>query len=282
LCQLEKKKKLESRLRAAFLRLEFVGMRITRFLPWAGGVALAMVAGCASVPPDALPPEAPDIASTPWASVSQNGAGAAAWSHYALPGKKQGVYKYARRDNRDALAVTSSSSASMVRRKVRIEPSDLGAVRFSWNVPQLIADADLAQRDTEDSPVRIILAFEGDRSRFSPKDTMLSELARAVTGEELPYATLMYVWCNQRPAGSVIVSSRTDRIRKLVLESGAGRLNTWLDYERDIRADYRKVFGEEPGALVGIGIMTDTDNTRSFARAWYGPLQLAPVAARRD
>ena len=169
------------------------------------------------------------------------------------------------------------------RRRASWRPaSRLRSVRFSWKVPQLIADADLAQRDAADSPVRIILAFEGDRSRFSPRDAMLSELARAVTGEELPYATLMYVWCNQRPAGSVITSSRTDRIRKLVLESGSTHLNQWLDYERDIRADYKKVFGEEPGALVGIGIMTDTDNTRSFARAWYGPLRLVPAVARRD
>jgi hypothetical protein len=60
-------------------------------------------------------------------------------------------------------------------------------------------------------------------------------------------------------------------------------LNQWLDYERDIRADYEKAFGEAPGALVGIGIMTDSDNTRSSTTAWYGPVQLgaAPQAAGR-
>ena len=92
--------------------------------------------------------------------------------------------------------------------------------------------------------MRIVLAFEGDRSKFSGKNAMLSELARALTGEELPYATLMYVWCNTRKPGSVIVNPRTDRIRKLVVESGAGRLRQWVDYERDIRADYEKAFGE--------------------------------------
>ena len=75
---------------------------------------------------------------------------------------------------------------------------------------------------------------------------------------------------------------RTDRIRKLVVQSGPARLNQWLDYERDIRADYEKAFGEAPGALLTIGIMTDTDNTRSSTTAWYGPVQLgaAPQAAR--
>ena len=77
--------------------------------------------------------------------------------------------------------------------------------------------------------------------------------------------------------------ARTERIRKLVLESGPKQLNHWLDYERDIRADYLKVFGEEPGRLIAVGIMTDTDNTKSSAQAWYGPVVLGPgtVAAKR-
>ena len=138
----------------------------------------------------------------------------------------------------------------------------------------------MALLDKDDAPVRILLAFDGDRSRFSPKDAALSELARALTGEPLPYATLMYVWCNHRASGSIIQSPRTDRVRKLVVESGKGGLNQWREYERDIRSDYERVFGEKPGALVGIAIMSDSDNTHSQASAWYGPVQLLPVAAR--
>ena len=106
---------------------------------------------------------------------------------------------------------------------------------------------------------------------------MLSELSHTITGEPLPYATLMYVWCNTRAPGSIIVNPRTDRIRKLVVESGGKNLNQWLDYERDIRADFVKAFGEPPGALLGIGIMTDSDNTRANALAWYGPVRLSPA-----
>ena len=95
----------------------------------------------------------------------------------------------------------------------------------------------------------------------------------------MPYATLMYVWCNRREPGTVIRNPRTDRVRKLVVESGAHGLNRWLEYERDIRADYQRVFGEAPGALVGIAIMTDSDNTQSRASAWYGPVRFLPVSA---
>ena len=42
----------------------------------------------------------------------------------------------------------------------------------------------------------------------------------------------------------------------------------------DLYADFKRAFGEEPGPITGIGIMTDTDNTGEKARAWYGDIRL--------
>lgn len=241
---------------------------------------VVLLAGCASAPPS------PQIAQTPWAEASRVAAIRPAphegWEHFALPGKARVRFIPVRDDGRPALEATAVSAASLVRKRVRIEPQNLGKLRFSWKVPQLIEGADLATRDADDAPVRIILAFDGDRSRLSARDAMLSELTRTLTGEEMPYATLMYVWCNKRAPGSIVRNPRTDRIRKLVLESGPARLAQWLDYERDIRADFEAAFGESPGALVGIAIMTDSDNTRSTATALYGPVRhLSPVTSGR-
>ena len=138
----------------------------------------------------------------------------------------------------------------------------------------------MSLREFDDSPVRVVLAFEGDRSKFSGKNAMLSELAHVLTGEPLPYATLMYVWCNTCEPETVILNPHTDRIRKLPLESGTAKLNRWMDYERSVRDDFVKAFGEEPGLLTSISIMTDTDNTKSMARAWYGTVSLVPVASK--
>lgn len=240
------------------------------------------LSACAVVsPPDAVADGG--VASNAWtlAPIQSESAPVSApvvvplWQHTLLPGKQATEFAYARQEGRHAMAVHATSSASMLRQALHIPAARLGRVNFSWKVPELIDAADMALREADDSPVRVVLAFEGDRSRFSAKNAMLSELSHAITGEPLPYATLMYVWCNTRAPGSVIVNPRTDRIRKLVVESGSKNLNRWLDYERDIRADFVKAFGEPPGALLGIGIMTDTDNTHSTTQAWYGPLTLA-------
>lgn len=250
------------------------------FARLAAGMMLTVLAGCAVLPSPEheAPSSAPDVTAESTRHRAGDPSGfsrQAGWEDLQFPGKSPTHFNFERKEGRDALAAVAQSSASMKRRKLDVPPQALGDVRFSWLVPDLIQQADMGRRDLDDSPVRIVLVFDGDRSRFSAADALLSELARAVTGEELPYATLMYVWCNQRPAGTVIQSPRTSRIRKLVVESGAANLGRWMDYERDIRADFERVFGEPPGALRGVAIMTDTDNTRTLARAWYGPVKLS-------
>jgi hypothetical protein len=196
------------------------------------------------------------------------------WEAVALPGKLRTAFKLEQHDQRAAMSAHAQSSASMLRQKLNVPPEQLGRLQFQWQIEGLMAQADMGERDSEDSPARLILAFEGDRSQFSAKNTMLSDLTQALTGEPLPYATLMYVWCNHRPVGTVIVNPRTDRVRKLVVESGADHVKQWRHYQRDVRADFEKAFGEAPGALVGMAIMTDSDNTRGNVRAWYGDIWL--------
>ncbi len=196
------------------------------------------------------------------------------WTPVLLPAKLRTAFQLEKHGQRLAVKAHAQSSASMLRQRLNVLPEQLGRLQFEWQIDGLIAQADMAERDSEDSPVRLILAFEGDRSRFSAKNAMLSELTETLTGEPLPYATLMYVWCNHRPVGSVIVNPRTDRVRKLVVESGPAHVRQWRRYERDVRADFERAFGEAPGALRGLAIMTDTDNTRSDARAWYGDIRL--------
>ena len=64
----------------------------------------------------------------------------------------------------------------------------------------------------------------------------------AVAGEGL--ARVDFFVCAD---GSIIINARTDRMRKIVIESGGQGLRQWRNYERDIRADFEAAFGEGPG-----------------------------------
>lgn len=237
------------------------------------GLCVSVLAGCAARP--VAMATAPAAGNHSWTAQQQMD-----WQELSLPGKVRTSYRLDGQappdthGQRGALKAEAHSSASMLRTPIRLEADSLSRIGFSWLVPALIPDADMALRGRDDSPVRLILAFEGDRSKFSAKDAALNELTRLVTGEEMPYATLMYVWCNHRPVNSVIHNARTDRVRKIVVESGPQGLMQWRSYERDIRADFVQAYGEPPGALVAIGLMTDSDNTQSNAVAWYGSISL--------
>jgi len=194
------------------------------------------------------------------------------WQPFALPGKSATVYTPVSDDGRWILHAQSDHSASMYRRALRIEPEQLGQVSFSWKVRSLLPDADVRESETGDAVVRVMLAFDGDTSRLSARTRLMFDLMQSLTGEAPPFATLMYVWDSRAEFDSVVLNKRSDRVRKIVLESGPAHLGQWRSYQRDVRADYRRAFGEEPGALIGVAVMTDSDNTQSRAEAWYGEI----------
>jgi hypothetical protein len=123
-----------------------------------------------------------------------------------------------------------------------------------------------------------LLAFDGDTKRLSPRTRVMFDLMHTLTGEAPPFATLMYVWDGSTPVDTLVVNRRSDRVRKIVLESGPAHLGQWRNYTRDIAVDFRRAFGEEPGTLIGIAVMTDTDNTQTSAEAWYGEIKLLSVS----
>lgn len=236
-------------------------------------VALATMVGACTHVPTSDPPAAPDPSAL--ASVLVTPAVAMPWTPLIWPGKQNVPFIATRHQGRSALRVSANKSMSVLRQRLIDTPLQVSHLEFSWAVDGLFQHADLGVSGQDDAPVRVVLAFDGDRSKLSPRSRMQSELSRALLGEEMPYATLTYVWCNTRPVGTVLVSPRTDRVRKIVVESGADRVGQWLDYQRDVAADFRLAFGEEAGPLIGVALMTDADNTGERINAWYGSLKLS-------
>lgn len=196
------------------------------------------------------------------------------WHEVPLPGKRLTQYAPVHKDGRAAVHARAQESASMWRRKVNVPAEQLGRVRWTWRVDRLNPQASISDVDAEDAVARVIFAFDGDRSRLSARNRAMFDLAQALTGEAPPYATLMYVWETSTALDTVVLNPRSDRIRKWVVDSGSTHLGTWRLHERNLAADYERAFGERPGALLAIGKMTDADNTRGRAEAWYGPIEL--------
>jgi hypothetical protein len=178
------------------------------------------------------------------------------------------------------LRASADASASGLLHAVTVDPRRHRWLRWRWRVDNLIAAADNTQRRREDSPVRLVIMFDGDRSKLPFAEKMTAAELKLATGQELPYATLMYIWENRLPRETVIENPHTSRVRMFVAESGPERVGTWWDETRNVYEDYRKAFGEEPGNITAIAVLTDTDNTESLAEAYYGDIEFVAEAGK--
>jgi hypothetical protein len=153
-------------------------------------------------------------------------------------------------------------------------PARPGILRWRWKVEAPLSAADLATRSGDDYVARVYVLFDYPRARLPMATRARLRLLELLHGQRLPTAALNYVWDNRHPVGTLRANAYTERVRMIVVESGAGRAGRWVDEARDLRADFRQAFGEEAPSVIGIAIATDTDNTGETARAWFGDLRL--------
>lgn len=197
------------------------------------------------------------------------------WEPYlVLPQKEETRYRLVETGGEVALEADADRSASGLVRKIRIDPQRHPIIEWRWRVPALIDGADPRVATREDSPARILVAFHGDAQNLDVVERVGLRMAKAISGRAMPYATLVYIWADKVPAESVVRNVHSGRVRMIVVESGARRLGRWVAVRRNLVEDYRRAFGEAPWDIVAIGVMTDTDNTRSRARAYYGDIIL--------
>lgn len=248
-----------------FTRRDWLGM--------AGAVAAMGLGGCATARPEAVARDG--IA--PFSTADRLDELPPGWEPYVLRRDlPRTEYRMCALEGRRVLhAATGEGGTSGLRCGCRHDVAATPVLRWQWQVAAVPPGLCVNDSDTDDSPARIALGFDGDHANLSDRDRSFYELVELFTGNRLPYATLMYVWDAQLPVGTVVNNARTPRIRYLVVESGAARAGRWLSYERDVEEDYRRVFGEPAGPVLSAGVLTDGDDLKMDLQAWYGDISLA-------
>ena len=171
----------------------------------------------------------------------------------------------------------SDSSASGLTKEVRIDPKEFSIVRWRWKVENLLQKSDATRKDGDDYPARLYITFEYDPDKVSFGKKLKYKAGQALFGD-IPIGAINYVWERQAPIGAIIDNAYTNFVKMVVVESGSQRLGAWIEESRNIYEDYRKAFGEEPPIINGVAIMTDTDNTKERAVAYYGDIVFEKAA----
>ncbi|MEJ7667178.1 MAG: DUF3047 domain-containing protein [Casimicrobiaceae bacterium] len=168
----------------------------------------------------------------------------------------------------------ANAAASGLMRKIDFPVRDRPLLAWRWKADNLIAKGDVTSREGDDYPVRIYVAFRYSPERLGFGERLKYAAVRFLYGEYPPHAGLNYIWDTKAPEGTLVTNSFVDRVKMIVVESGPARLRQWIGYERDIVADYRRAFGEDPPPISGVALMTDSDNTGESVVAYYGDIAL--------
>jgi len=197
------------------------------------------------------------------------------WSFYRLaPHKKNTAYRLENYQGKTVLSANSKRSASGLAVKLRPQPASDLWLEWEWKAVGSIPKADNAIRYSDDAPLRILVAFDGNKAKLPLKEKLTFEMASILSGREMPYATLMYIWSGNSALDSVVDNTFTSRVKMIAVDSGSQHTGQWRKHARDLSADYRTAFGEEPGDVIGVALLTDTDNTKSQVKALYGDIEL--------
>jgi hypothetical protein len=196
------------------------------------------------------------------------------WAHQPLSKlKRDTVYTPAQEDKQTVLRASADRSASLYVAAFKTPMGAPSAVSWRWKTDALVPGADNRDKSKEDAPLRVILAFDGDKTSLPQEEQKRFSRAKKLSGRNIPYATLMYIWSDHVPVDTVIPSAHTSQVKMLVVASGSNGLGSWQSVKRNVAEDYRRAYGADPGPLLGVAVMTDTDNTGAKASGEYADIR---------
>ena len=243
-----------------------VGWMGARFAP-AMGLALALLA-------------APALAGGPLL-MQPAGAGdtpPAPWHLVGLPQQTKPFTQFSvvKLDGQRVLRVEAQASYGNLVHPLTDNPA-AHRLSWRWRLDEPIAAADLRRKDGDDSPIKVCAFFDLDSSAVPFVERQLLRLARMRAGDSLPAATVCYVWDAHLAPGTVLDNAFTRRIRFIVLRGPETPLHGWVSEQRDVWADFKRLFGDESEAvppLVGVAIGADADNTQGHSVAHVSAITL--------
>lgn len=221
------------------------------------------------------------ITLTPFSSASGDQP-PAPWRVVGVPGGKIALTTYAIADmnGRKVLRVQANKSYGNLVHDLSLVQAEVGSrLRWRWRLDEPLRGADLRRREGDDSPLKVCALFDMPLDKLGLFERNLLRLARGVSGEKLPSATLCYVWDSTLAPGTLLANAYTARVRLIVVNSSEQALGQWVSHERDLAADFKRAFGEESDTLPplqAVLVGADADNTGGRSLGWVGDVALSP------
>ncbi|MFN3662331.1 DUF3047 domain-containing protein [Yoonia sp.] len=168
----------------------------------------------------------------------------------------------------ETLTLVSEGSVSIAWTRLARENWGSRGASWSWRVDQSVPPTDLSVKGGDDRNISLYFVFV--------PETLAPGLEGAGIRSLLGNADvriIQYAWGGNHATGQVIPSPYGPPGQGVTIalrQAGTGA----FDENVDLAADYARAFGGAPGALIGLAVSGDSDDTRSVIRAALGNLVL--------
>ena len=156
---------------------------------------------------------------------------------------------------RKVLHLKSKDDGSTIAKELKgkINLKETPILEWTWKATVLPKGGDSRKKETDDQAAQIFVVWE----RF-PK------LVRS--------RIIGYVWDSTVPVGTIAKSEKTGTVTYVVVRSGAAELGKWLTERRNLRDDFKQIYGEEPDNPAAISLSIDSNDTHSTSESYFGPI----------
>ena len=151
----------------------------------------------------------------------------------------------------------SLGSRSSLFKDVDEKKKNFPTLSWKWKVSNVVRSAIETRKDRFDAAARVMVIFG-------------KEKGIGIFGMGEPSGLkIEYIWANRQPKGHVFDHPAEKSCKVFVLESGEGKAGEWVYEKRDVRKDFKTVFGTESEGVLAIGVQTDTDQSNERVTAYY-------------
>ena len=160
---------------------------------------------------------------------------------------------------------TRAASGLVVEFDVDLEPA---AISWRWRVERCLDNAAEHERAGDDFAARVFVLLGRDRS-WTPWGWFRRQVFKSPFGRIRPKRALSYVWASCTAKGDSAFSPVSDDIYQVVARSGCQQDADWVAERHELSRDFARAFQEPMPEVVGLAVMTDTDDTEGQTTAWY-------------
>ncbi len=176
------------------------------------------------------------------------------WSALKDAQEAQGIYQVVEEDGNRFLRAHAEKQGIMIALARAFQPQTFPFLRWRWRATQLPPGGDERAERTNDSAAGVYILYG---SRMMPR-------------------AVKYVWSTTLPVGTRATNPSYWRAKTIVLRTGPAELGMWQQETVNLYQDYKDLFESEPGAVLGIALITSSDSTSSVAAADYDDFVLFP------